>query len=49
MQVVEKALKRNPDSIRKCVRGEKKVLILCYLVGMVYIILSFLSFVFDIL
>jgi len=36
--VVKKVLKRNPDSIRKNVRGEKKVQILCYLVGMVYII-----------
>ena len=47
VEVVEKVLKKKPDSIRKYVRGEKIVLIVCYLAGMVYIILSFLSLVLN--
>jgi len=49
VEVVEKDLKRNPNSIRKYVRREKKVLALYYLAGMVYIILSFLLSMFYIL
>lgn len=34
-KITEKVLKKNPESVRKYARGEKKVLTLCYLAGMV--------------
>jgi len=43
MKIIVKVLKKNPNSVRKYARGEKKVLTLCYLAGMVTMALSFMS------
>ena len=43
MKITENVLKKNPDSVRKYARGEKKVLTLCYLADMVNMVLSFMS------
>ena len=46
-KITEKVLKKNPESVRKYARGEKKVLTLCYLAGMVNMPLSFMSAQFE--
>ena len=46
MMITENVLKKNLDSIRKYARGEKKVLTLCYLAGMVKMVLSFITSLF---
>ena len=43
MKIIGKVLKKNLDSIRKYDRGEKNVLTLYYLAGMVNMFLSFMS------